>query len=177
MENLNKLTETSSSAPMTSDENKRKEAFKEYYFIEELIDRINERTITIKSWSITSCGAALGFGLAQKEPLLFCLASFGSIVFWYLEASWKFAQIEISDRLDELEHILSGNLNLYNGPKIAATFGKAFRDKFDTKDIVKVMLQTHIRIPHFFIFLIGILLFLVAMLRPYLPNLRAILNL
>jgi hypothetical protein len=149
---------------------KREEALREYYFIEDLIDKFNERSLTIKSWSITSCGVALGLGASEKQPLLFCLAAFGSIVFWYLEASWKFSQITVAGRLQELERLLSEETLTYDGPKINATFGRAFQDEVDARLIFHIMMRRNIRVPHLFITLLGILAFLISALHSNLAH-------
>jgi hypothetical protein len=171
MDNSNRLQgHDQSETHIAANIRKREEALREYYFIEDLIDKFNERSLTIKSWSITSCGVALGLGASEKQPLLFCLAAFGSIVFWYLEASWKSSQITVADRLQELERLLSQETLAYDGPKINATFGKAFQDEVDARRILHIMMRRNIRVPHLFITLLGILAFLISALHSNLAH-------
>jgi hypothetical protein len=138
---------------------KRDEALREYYFAEELVDKFDERTLKIKSWSVTSCGIALGFGFTEDNPLLFCLAAFGSLVFWYLEALWKVYQHIVGVRAEEIELWLNGGIQDYTGPKIAESFRSNFEEGIEAKKVMEMMMYRNVRVPHLFIFLVSILFF------------------
>lgn len=126
----------------------REEALEEYYFSQELVDRYDERSLKIKSWSITASGAAIGFGFTVDRPALFLLASLGSLIFWYLEALWKTIQRVHIDRALELKTILiKSDLN-YIGPSISENFANKFRSRIPKKNIFKFMRYRNVWIPH-----------------------------
>jgi hypothetical protein len=144
---------------------KREEALREYYYTQDIIGKFAESALKIKSWSITSCGIALGFGISEQRPTLFCLAAFGSLVFWYLEGMWKKFEYIAIERSHEIERLLSGNIDEYSGPKINEHFAERLEKEFPDKDFVKIMLYKNVRIPHFYIFAVGMLMFLSYLLN------------
>jgi hypothetical protein len=148
-----------------ADFHKREEALREYYFVQDLIDRFDERSLKIKSWSVTSCGVALGFGVAENQPLLFGVAAFGSLVFWYLEALWKALQAIAIERSKELEKLLSQQHIVYDGPKISQTFIRSFRSRDHAQKFRKTLFFPNVRVPHFLIFGAGVLLFIASLLQ------------
>jgi hypothetical protein len=147
----------------SSDLRRREEMLREYYCVQDFIDRYGERRLTVKSWSVTSCGVALGFGLMERSPVLFCLAAFGSLVFWYLEALWRTRQSVLIQRAFELEHLLAEGSNKYAGPEISGAFDRV-HSLMDTASLMKMLLYPSVRVPHYFIFCVGILLFLGSLL-------------
>ena len=143
---------------------KREEALREYYHMQDLIDRFDERSLKIKSWSVTSCGVALGFGVTENQPLLFCVAALGSLVFWYLEVLWKVMQGMIIERSNELETQLSQPSLRYDGPKIGHTFTSGFRDGGYWRRFRKTTHYPNVRVPHILIFIVGGALFIASLL-------------
>jgi hypothetical protein len=149
---------------------KREEALREYYYTQDLIDRFDDRSLKIKSWSVTSCGIALGFGVSEQRPILFCLAAFGALVFWYLEALWKVRQGIFLERSREIETLLLKEPVSYEGPLINDSFKRDYREPERSKRHLKALQYRSIRVPHFFIFCAGVLLFLGTMLNVNLPG-------
>lgn len=147
-----------------SDFRRREEMLREYYWTQELIDRYGERRLKVKSWSVTSCGVALGFGLVENSSVLFCLAAFGSLVFWYLEGLWRTRQSVLIYRAAELEGLLANDSKDYVGPAITDSFNK-MSYLTDSWPLLEVLRYRSVRVPHFFIFCLGILLFLVSLLK------------
>jgi hypothetical protein len=97
---------------------KRQEALQEYYYTQDAISRLDDISLKIKSWSVTSCGIALGFGISEQRPLLFGMAAFGALVFWYLEALWKVRQGIFIERSAQIEELLQDDRASYKGPRI-----------------------------------------------------------
>jgi hypothetical protein len=145
----------------------REEALREYYFLEDLIDRYDERSLKIKSWSITASGVALGFGLMENRPGLFLLAALGSLVFWYLEALWKVSQSVCILRAAELEKSLALPESSYDGPKIAETFRASFKAKIRKDKVTQIMWYPNVWMPHFLILAFGLILFAGRLLSNY----------
>jgi hypothetical protein len=144
---------------------RREEMLREYYCVQDFIDRYGERRLKVKSWSVTSCGVALGFGLVENSSILFCLAAFGSLVFWYLEGLWRTRQSVLFERAYALEALLAQDSKDYAGPEISATFSR-LSYLMDSTPLMRSLLYRSVRLPHFFIFCLGILLFLGSLLSP-----------
>jgi hypothetical protein len=143
---------------------KRQEALQEYYFAQDLIDRYDERCLKIKSWSVTSCGVALGFGLVENSSVLFGLAAFGSLVFWYMEGMWKARQSIIIQRAYALEDLFAQGCENYSGPRLGNNF-KALWDRTRAGSLSRTLQYRSVRLPHFFIFCVGVLMFLGSLLN------------
>lgn len=156
------MIESTVSEPISLQPNlrRREEALKEYYFIQELVDRYDERSLQIKSWSITASGVAIGFGFTADRPALFLLGSVGSLVFWYLEALWKSIQSVHIVKSHEIEKMLNESDLAYRGPSISENFASKFRTRTPRKNAFKIMRYRNVWIPHLFIILFGLLLFL-----------------
>jgi hypothetical protein len=145
---------------LQADLQRREEALKEYYFTQELVDRYDERSLQIKSWSITASGVAIGFSFTADRPALFLLGSAGSLIFWYLEALWKSIQFVHIKRSHEIEKMLNGVDLAYEGPSISENFSNEFRSRGPRKNAFKIMRYRNVWIPHLLIVLFGLLLFL-----------------
>ena len=155
----------SGSASASVDLRKRQEALQEYYAVQGLIDGFDERCLKIKSWSGTSSGVALGFGLVEKSSILFCLAGFRSLIFWYLEGLWKARQRVVIERAHALEELLAKGPESYSGPQISDQFSRRLSNYTHAKQFAAVLYYRNVRLPHLFIFLASALLFLGSMLN------------
>lgn len=151
------------SAP-EADVRQREEALREYYHLQDIVDRFDERSLKIKSWSVTSCGVALGFGVTEHQPLLFCVAALGSLVFWYLETLWKTMQGMIIDRSNNIEAMLAQPSAVYPGPKIGHTFTTGFRDGSYWRRFRRTANYPNVRMPHILIFAAGVLMYVASLL-------------
>ena len=134
-------------------------ALREYYWLEDQIDRFDERSLKIKAWSITLSGVALGAGFHYNKPVLFLVSAISALAFWYLEATWKYFQEALTDRVRELEDFLNGRSREYSGPGIC----QAFRSHFNiTTEVVKfpeVFLRRNVNLPHSVILISGLYLY------------------
>jgi hypothetical protein len=137
-----------------------KVAEKEYYWVEDQIDRFDDRSLKIKAWSITLSGVALGAGFNYNKPILFLVSAVSALIFWYLEATWKHFQQIMIERAEELELFLNGGDVEYTGPRI----GRAFRTRFSCIRIEllkfpRLFLMRNVNLPHSIIFISGLYLY------------------
>ncbi len=139
---------------------KRKDALQEYYFIEDLIDRFDQRSLTIKSWSITLTAAVIAAAVVQKSPNLSIVAAFASLVFWYLEAIWKYFQEATVIRLHKLEKIIENDIEAYNGPKISSAFTEHFSKSWYRRNFPSTLWYINVILPHVLISVISFAIFL-----------------
>jgi hypothetical protein len=135
-------------------------AYKEYIWIEDQIDRFDERSLKIKAWSITLSGVALGAGFNYDKPKLFLVASVSALVFWYLEASWKYFQEALTDRVCYLEEYLNGRVDDYTGPGICKAFRDHFKWSVEAEKFPKIFRLRNVNLPHSVVFVSGLILYL-----------------
>jgi hypothetical protein len=134
-------------------------AYKEYLWIEDQIDRFDERSLKIKAWSITLSGVALGAGFNYDKPKLFLVAAMSALVFWYLEATWKYFQQALIDRVYYLEDFLNGRVTGYNGPGICKSFKNHFQWRVEYEKFPKLFMSRNVNLPHSVVFIAGLLLY------------------
>lgn len=139
---------------------KRKDALQEYYFIEDLIDRFDQRSLLIKSWSITFTSAVIAVAVVQKAPFLLIVATFSSLVFWYLEAMWKYFQKATAGRAIDLEKIIELDIGSYNGPRIASSFRKHYSKPWSHQHIPSTLWYANVLLPHIVVSVISFIIFI-----------------
>ncbi len=137
-------------------------ALKEYFWIEDQIDRFDERSLKIKAWSVTVSVAAIGAAISYKQPLLFLLASLSALVFWYLEAIWKYFQEALGARVAYLEAFLNGNEVSYTGPGINQAFQHHFTWSVEKTKFPRIFRLRNVNLPHSIVVISGIALYVLA---------------
>lgn len=75
----------------------------EYLFLQKTIEDFDGRALTVKAWSVTFSGAALGLAYQQHIRILLLLASASAIVFWLVETVWKYHQRAYYPRIYAIE--------------------------------------------------------------------------
>ena len=75
----------------------------EYLFLQKAVEDFDARALTIKAWSVTFSAAAIGLAYKDDERLLLLVAAGSAIVFWIVEAVWKYHQRAYYPRLFQIE--------------------------------------------------------------------------
>lgn len=75
----------------------------EYLFLQKTIEEFDGRALTIKAWSVTFSAAGLGLAYQQHNPILLLVAAGSALVFWIIEAVWKFHQRAFYPRIFAIE--------------------------------------------------------------------------
>src|SRR5690242_6774654 len=80
----------------------------EYLHLQKTVDDFDQRTLTIKAWSVTTSmvGIAASF-LHRDAAVLSLLAALASLSFWMTEALWKEFQQCYYTRIHDLEYVFS----------------------------------------------------------------------
>ena len=76
---------------------------KEYYTLFEVVNKFDDRLITVKEWSVTLSLVALGGGFQFQHYGLFLVACLSSLGFWIIEALMKRHQMRYYARMREIE--------------------------------------------------------------------------
>jgi uncharacterized membrane protein len=135
-------------------------AEREYYFLQGEVGRYDQLSHGIKNWSITVSFALIAASFYRGTSTLCILAAIAALMFWLTEARWKRYQTIHISRIKELEKFLRGETDIYLGPQI----NKSFVEKLGTlrdgrRQELRIMWLGNVRRPHYFIVLLGLLVF------------------
>lgn len=134
-------------------------AIEEYRIIQTRIAEFDNLAITIKSWSLTTSGAAIGVGILQHSAALYLLAAASACLFWYLEALNKVFQSALIDRSIDLEPMLRGEIP-YDGVRTGDYFAKVTGTEEPARAVKIMFTYVNVLIPHAFISVAGIALYM-----------------
>lgn len=136
----------------------------EYLHLQSTIEGFDNKALTIKTWSVTFSFTACGVAFTNKESLIFLIASIASIIFWFLEASWKTFQYAHYGRITEIENYFDNRITNLVPLQITRSWHISFR-KGGSKRFFRIMCWYHVYLPHLLISVIAFLLFLFVPLK------------
>ncbi|AYL94581.1 hypothetical protein [Mucilaginibacter celer] len=144
----------------------------EYFHLQNTIESFDSKSITIKAWSISGSLVVMGAGFTDKgSNELFLVASFASLLFWYIEGIWKAFQQSFYDRVYTIEDHFNAEIKKPIQPlQLSHFWSKRWHGKYK-KGTFKVLFWPHVMLPHVFVFLGGIAIYLLA--TYHIINLRA----
>ena len=137
---------------------RRDEILREYFLALQIIDNFDNRTLQIKSWSVTASGVAIAAAYIEDQPQLFLLGAVSAAIFWFIEGMWKSFQRIVIERSEHLETLLSAGGD-YAGPAWSAHFRQNFTFWRKLQRFPRVFLYTNTYLPHIFIIIGGGLLY------------------
>ena len=153
--------------PMTDDQlNAALQA--EYLHIQKTIEDFDGRALTIKTWSVTFGLAATAGAFASHAPIVFLVASVSAGLFWFLETAWKKFQLAYYTRSEQIEKHFRGENQLKHPFQIGASWYKTW-SKMVTAEVRRVALWSHVALPHAFVLLLGVVLYILAMVGAFKP--------
>ena len=131
----------------------------EYIMLQQFYEDIDEKGLTIKSWSITVALAAVGAGIVyQKEVLL--AGFFAALVFWYLEAYWRGLSHFFAARIKNIERAFQTKEWKDEAPlQVYATWTEEYQRVKD--QTLRHMFKRTSMLPHVLIALVCLLLYFV----------------
>ncbi|MDH5571497.1 MAG: hypothetical protein OEY89_07010 [Gammaproteobacteria bacterium] len=135
----------------------------EYFHLQSTVESFDERSLTVKSWSVTISMAGIGIAFIEKIPFLFLLAAASSLLFWIIETIWKTFQQAFYYRLTNIEKYLNGiKFDDFRYPYITSSWGKGWK----SVSFIKVFFWPHVLLPHLIIIIAGITLWLINLNTP-----------
>ena len=141
-------------------EKERRELLKsEYLHIQSVIEAFDEKVLTVKAWSITFSLAAIAGAFAADSSAVLLVASFSALIFWFLEGQWKSFQYAYYDRSEKIEKYFNGQGQTHIKPMQIGSSWYANWKKGGFKRLFRMMLWPHVMLPHFAVFIVGIILF------------------
>lgn len=137
---------------------KRDLLVKEYLHLQSTIESFDQRALTVKAWSVTASLAGLGAAFAAHREAVFLIATFSSIMFWILEASWKTFQVAYYPRNEVLEAYFAGEQSDVVPMQIARSWYSTWRSG-GKKRLLSIMWWPHVFTPHLFVVAAGVILY------------------
>jgi len=127
----------------------------EYYKLIDMVQGYDSYFVTIKSWSATASGAALGLAFVHSLWFVAFIAAVLALSFWITEARFKVLQLNHIKRASAVEKALRSGTPLAS-PAILASFGEASAAHHQSKTWRRVMAWPHVMFPHVTFFVFGI---------------------
>ncbi|MBO9714705.1 hypothetical protein [Sphingomonas sp.] len=137
-------------------EEKRPLLKEEYFYLQGVVEKFDDKSLQIKGWSVTAClvGAA-GATIAKEvsveaRVLVYWLCCFGALCFWWIDAGWKHFQRSYYPRIVAIEKSFADKDPA--GDSIAplqvthAFFGGA--EPPQRSSVLRSALMPHVLLPH-----------------------------
>jgi len=139
----------------------------EYFHLQSLVESYDQKALTIKAWSVTlamaGISAAYSDAYTGERKLILLLSALSGLLFWMIEVRWKTFQSAYIDRLFRIERYYLGEReNIKGTPMISIDFIN-FIKKSARKKALKIMVMSHVLLPHMIVFAGGILLYILEL--------------
>ena len=136
----------------------------EYISLQQSLEVVDKKCLDIKGWNVTLVTVLItaGFTEFKFSDILFIVGALASLVFWYMEASYRGLTHFTADRIKRIEEIFRKDcydseppLQLYSSwEKLYEEHGSQTKNYF---------LKRHVVLPHLFIIVMCIILFVVKL--------------
>lgn len=134
----------------------------EYLHIQNVIEGFDGRIVSIKAWSISFSLVAVGGAFTANAAPVLLVSCISSLLFWFLEASWKTFQTAYYDRAEAIESYFRGECTLQPF-QIGNTWYKSWKAGGPSK-LRRVLLWPHVAMPHAAIAALALALFVLQLL-------------
>ena len=130
----------------------------EYILLQNIIEKFDNKSIIIKSWSITFSLTTLASFFITKNYFLLLLTLVSALLFWIIETLWKTFQYSYYYRIGKIEKFFKNeNYNIIP-LQIGSDWYYKYK-KISIKNFIKIMFWTHVLLPHFFIIFLCIIIY------------------
>jgi len=136
----------------------------EYFHLQDTVESFDEKSLTIKAWSVTLSMAGIGAAFTAKVELLLLLSAGASLLFWLIDTSWKTFQQANYYRIREIEKYMKGKVpdEEFNTPNITTAWSVGWRKTH----FLKIMFWHHVFLPHALVVTVGSSLWIVDLFYP-----------
>jgi hypothetical protein len=136
-----------------------KELLKEEYLsLQKSVGEFDAKALTIKTWSVTTSGAALAAAYLEHEKWVLLIAAGSSLVFWYIDALWKVNQRVYYPRIREIEAHFRGEIAT-TPLQVSAARVKENMRRSKSRRTWAVAREPVAFLPHVAVFVAGLVLF------------------
>ncbi|MGB2247185.1 MAG: hypothetical protein ACPH3N_05920 [Alcanivorax sediminis] len=119
----------------------------EYFHLTNLIDSFDQKSLTIKAWSVTLAGILAGSGAFFDRPGMLWVGVFGSLMFWLVEGHWKAFQAAHYARIEKIEAHFRGEVDEIAPFQSAISWEKS-RRAGGTRELIRILGLRHVFLPH-----------------------------
>jgi len=140
----------------------------EYLQLQKTIEDFDARALTIKAWSVSFGLASIAGAFASHRAVVFLIAAFGALLFWFLETRWKVFQLAYYERAGLIERHFQGGARVEHPFQIGAAWHKAWSATTNA-EATRMAVWPHVALPHAFVFVAGVLMFVLAWLSVIAP--------
>jgi hypothetical protein len=132
----------------------------EYFHLQKVIEDFDNKTLTIKTWSISGSLVIIGAALTDKGTKeLFLVASIASSSFWIIEAYWKAFQLSYYGRIKAIEnHFLSPEKSELKPLQLYSAWGVSWK-KYTKKQLFCYLFWPSVMLPHIILAAGGIIIY------------------
>ena len=121
----------------------------EYLLLQTAYEDFDRRSLLIKGWSITIVLGGIGIAFQQESFSIMVLAGLASILFWVMEALWKFFQYCSGPRISEIEQYFRGEIEEIEPIQAYTKWFETFQSSDSyTKEIFSNMFLAPVLITH-----------------------------
>ena len=136
----------------------------EYLHLQKTVEDFDQRTLTIKAWSVTTSMAGIAASFLHRDAaVISLLAALASLSFWMTEALWKEFQQCYYPRIRYLEVAFSAGDTTERPFQINKIWVQTYRS-YNLRRYLQVALWLHVMFPHIFIIVFGIGIWIVRVL-------------
>jgi hypothetical protein len=136
----------------------------EYISLQQSLEVADKKCLDIKGWNITLAAVLItaGFTEFKFSDILFIVGALASLVFWYMEAFYRGLTHFTSHRIKRIEEVFqNGDYNSEPPLQLYSSWEKLFKEQGpQTK---KYFRKDHVYLPHLFISIICLILFVVKL--------------
>lgn len=119
----------------------------EYFHLTSLIDSFDQKSLTIKAWSVTLAGILAGSGAFFDRPGMLWVGVFGSLMFWLVEGHWKAFQAAHYARIEKIEAHFRGEVDEIAPFQTAYSWEKS-RRAGGLRELLRILRMRHVVLPH-----------------------------
>lgn len=112
----------------------------EYVCLQKVVDSFDTKSLTIKTWCVTSSMAGIGAAFISHTPFLLLLASGSAVLFLIMEFYLKSFQLNHFARIQQIESFFSGEIQEIIPLQTTRSWRKEYADKrfHDLKKIFRM---------------------------------------
>ena len=119
----------------------------EYFHLTSLIDSFDQKSLTIKAWSVTLAGILAGSGAFFDRPALLWVGVLGSVLFWLVEGHWKAFQSAHYARIEKIEAHFRQEVDDIAPFQTAASWERS-RRAGGLRELIRILSWRHVFLPH-----------------------------
>lgn len=120
---------------------------KEYFHLQSDIESFDEKSLTIKAWSVSLAGAIAGSSAFTENKMVILFAALVSLMFWFIDGAWKTFQNANYQRVREIEEFMRGEISEIENLQIAKSWNMSYHGG-GIKRLLTIMFWSHVMLPH-----------------------------